>query len=148
MLILIRHGEAVPPTVDPDQPLSPAGQSAVRRLATVLEGMDLSAFYHSPKTRARQTATLLQQHLRPAALLQERAGLAPYDDPGLLLSDIARWTRSSVICSHLPFLSRLLCRLLGHDQETPLVIFYPATAVVLEQGPEGRWLIRAVIPPG
>ena len=113
-LILVRHGEALPMEVDPDQPLSPAGQSAVRGLAEVLDrsGIEVAAFYHSPKTRARQTATMLQQHLHPAAILRERGGLSPYDDPEPLVTDIGSWTRTSLICGHLPFLSRLLCRLL------------------------------------
>jgi broad specificity phosphatase PhoE len=64
-LILVRHAE---PEVNPKQPaaewpLTGRGEFAVRRLATVLSGLEPTWIVTSPERKARETAALLAESL-------------------------------------------------------------------------------------
>lgn len=64
-LILVRHAE---PEVDPtlaaaEWPLTSRGEFAVRRLATVLSGLEPGWIVSSPERKARETAALIAESL-------------------------------------------------------------------------------------
>ena len=61
-LWIVQHGEARPEKEDPDRPLSVQGRMDILRLVPVLEIAEVSVprILHSGKTRARQTAELLE----------------------------------------------------------------------------------------
>ena len=57
-LYLVHHGEAVPPGVDPQRPLSEGGSASVEQVAekAAMQGAKPAVVWHSGKLRARQTA--------------------------------------------------------------------------------------------
>ena len=59
-LLLVHHGDAVGPGVDPMRPLSSVGRAATERLAGLAaqRGVKPDVIWHSGKLRARQTAEL------------------------------------------------------------------------------------------
>jgi len=67
-LYLMRHGSTGPALYgrmvgSSDVPLGPEGPEQVRRAAARLAGIGFSAFYTSPKLRARQSAAIIEDEL-------------------------------------------------------------------------------------
>lgn len=148
-LYLVQHGEAVGKDQDQERPLSDQGKHDVERLAAFLARLGLRAarFYHSGKTRAGQTAELLQWAVAPNGRPEARSGLGPTDPVAPLAEEIAGWEADAAIAGHQPFLGRLLGLLTVGQEEAEVVAFTPATAVCLERGAAGGWQIAWVVPP-
>ena len=135
-LYLVRHGQAVPKEVDADQPLSDAGRAGVERVASALRdrGVRVGQVFHSGKARARQTA--------------EINGIAPLDPTDGLAETVASWTEDTMVVGHLPFMDKMVARLVTGGEEPTLVVFSPATVVCLQRDQDGqRWRIDWVLKP-
>ncbi len=130
-LWLVRHGEAVPPEVDPERPLSPAGAAGVARAAAALAGrtgtFDLVA--SSGKRRARQTAEILGAAASYAAdRIVDTESLGPNAAVGSFVAFLeASGAGGSVLCvGHLPSLAEFASFLLTAGDPVRLE-FGPAT---------------------
>lgn len=148
-LYLVRHGEAVSRNQDPERPLSQRGRSDVEGVATRLAkaGARASVALHSGKLRARQTAQLLGPSLGLQQPMQQVPGLNPSDPVEPFASEVDRWTADTLVVGHLPFMSRLVSRLVAGDAEAPVLGFGAGTAVCLEREAAGSWSIAWVIHP-
>lgn len=148
-LYLVQHGPAKSETEDPQRPLTEEGRRTVERVAAFLAplGLRIERIEHSGKLRARQTAELLAQALRPAAGICEAEGLAPNDDAGIVAARLARETANLMVVGHLPHLSRLVSRLLGLAADRPAVQFQMGGLVRLDRSDAGEWVIRWVLTP-
>lgn len=84
-LYLIRHADAKREGEDPLRPLSESGVRDIKVVASYLFRMGIKAdqIFHSGKLRARQTAEVLAESLRPSMGTIESEGLNPLDDPGI-----------------------------------------------------------------
>jgi phosphohistidine phosphatase len=137
-LFLVHHGEALAPTVDPRQPLSPAGQAAVERLARLAaeHGARPAVVWHSGKLRARQTAEAFWRECNALAAFSASRDLQP-DDPPVWLRDRLRYeTRDILVAGHFPHLPRLLALLIERDTQGPPP-FPPHGAVALHTDDDG-----------
>ena len=108
-LYLMQHGACLSTKIDPDQPLSPVGRDAVAQSAQAVSRMGLTfdAILCSPKTRARQTATILAETLRyPPSRIHESDTFLPMASPRESLEEIKRFekARTVLVCGHLPSL--------------------------------------------
>ena len=148
-LILVRHGHAVPETVDRLRPLSETGREEARRTAALLRSKALSValICHSQKERARETAGILKMMFCPGARLIEREGLAPDDRTDSVAEMLHQERENLCLVGHLPFVSCLLSRLVTGHEEPALVPFRTGTAAVLERDESGRWSVQSVIQP-
>jgi len=83
LLILVHHGDAVGPEVDPMRPLSSVGRAATERLArdAMARGVKPDAIWHSGKLRARQTAEIFWKVCNPLSPFTAERGLLPDDPP-------------------------------------------------------------------
>ena len=83
MILLVHHGPAVGPEIDPMRPLSSVGRAATERLAAAVaqRGVQPHAIWHSGKLRARQTAELFWKACNPLASFSAERGLQPGDPP-------------------------------------------------------------------
>ncbi len=137
MILLVHHGPAVGPEVDPMRPLSSVGRAATERLAAAAaqRGVQPQAIWHSGKLRARQTAELFWKACNPLASLSAERGLQPDDSPRLMRDQLTGETRSILIAGHMPSLSRLLASLLGEPHGSMSVVFPQHGCVALE--PDG-----------
>ena len=81
MLFLVQHGEAISKELDPDRPLSPAGNEAVTRMAAFMKhsGIGLDRVLHSGKTRARQTAEIFAKSICESGATESIEGIKPND---------------------------------------------------------------------
>ena len=125
-LWLVRHGEAVPASVDPARPLSAGGIRAVSAAASALSGrlgrLDLAA--SSGKLRARQTAEILCAAAGyPPDRLEETQTLSPDADPERFLAFLEEHKgKETILCvGHLPSIALIASSLLSAGDPVRLV---------------------------
>jgi phosphohistidine phosphatase len=148
-LYLVQHGDAVPERLDPGRPLSAAGRREVGAVARLLAaaGARVARVVHSGKLRAQQTAELLATALAPGTVPQVMAGLSPNDSIEPTARTIADWTSDVMLVGHLPFMGKLVARLVGGDEGKPVAAFVPGTVVCLERNEANRWTIVWMVRP-
>lgn len=147
-LYLVQHGDALPEDVDPARPLSSQGRTDVERVAALLAGhaRGIARVLHSGKTRAEQTAEILARQIGAGAPLQAVSGLNPLDDPEDWAQRVDAATEDVILVGHLPFMSKLISRLLVGDADIGVVAFEPGSVVCLERD-DGHWTIAWMLRP-
>ena len=148
-LYLVQHGDAVPEQLDPERPLSAVGRREVEAVARLLAGTGAPAVRvaHSGKLRAQQTAELLATALAPDTAPEIMTGLNPNDPVEPMARGIADWTSDVMLVGHLPFMAKLVARLVAGDERRPVAAFVPGTVVCLEQAETGDWVIAWMVRP-
>jgi len=145
---LIQHGEAKPESEDPDRSLTDRGREEVwliaRHAADI--GVNVSKILHSGRLRAKQTAEILAEQLRPTGGVEETSGLSPGDQLDSAKSLIEQAREPVMVVGHLPHLSRLLSLLVTGKPEMELVRFRVGGVVSLVKG-DGRWSIAWILTP-
>lgn len=121
-LLLIHHAEAVSPAVDPQRPLTEAGQTHAARMAELARdrGARPSAIWHSGKLRGRQTGHAFLSICAPFADFKMVRGLAPDDPPSIIHAAIQRESKDLALVGHWPSLPALLQRLSPASAPLPL----------------------------
>ncbi len=145
---LVQHGAAKSKEEDPDRPLEQAGRDEVDRVArsAASTGVEVACIHHSGKTRARQTAEILADHLTPAKGLGPVAGLSPMDDLQTA-RDLVEWASEPVmLVGHLPHLARLASLLLSDDPEKEIIAFRMGGIVCLDKRETG-WVLGWMLTP-
>jgi phosphohistidine phosphatase len=147
-LYLVRHGEAVHEQVDPQRPLSDAGRRGVQRVADHLAplGLQVKRILHSGKARAEQTAALLAPAFGGAPL-EQAAGLNPNDSTEPFARTVAEYRDDTMVVGHLPFMGKLVSRLVTGDERRSIVSFPAGAVVCLERGEETGWSIDWIVSP-
>jgi len=148
-LYLVQHGDAVSKEVDPERPLSEQGEADVARVASSLgrAKVRVPRVFHSGKTRAEQTAKMLADTIEPGAGPQLIAGIGPNDPTDAFLQQVKDWTEETMIVGHLPFMAKLVSRLVIGDDEPPLITYRPGSVVCVERSEDGRWSIAWMLRP-
>jgi phosphohistidine phosphatase len=148
-LYLVQHGDAVSEQSDPERPLSAAGRREVEAVARLLAGagVHVARVVHSGKLRAQQTAELLAAVLAPGMVPETMTGLNPNDPIEPVARTIAEWTSDVMLVGHLPFMGKLVARLVAGDERKPVAAFVPGTVVCLESGETSRWAVRWMVRP-
>lgn len=148
-LFLVQHGDAVSKAADPDRPLSDGGRQDVERLAAFLAGRTIGAarVLHSGKTRARQTAEILASAVAPGVHIEAAPGLDPNDPTAPMAEAASRWAEDTLVVGHLPFMDRLVARLVGGRETGGVAGFHPGSLVCLERADGGAWAIAWMIRP-
>ena len=111
-LYLSRHGEASHSGPGAPSSLTPRGLTNVTNMAEYLsqkKKIKISTLWHSPLTRAFQTAEIYRKTFGiPAALVAEKETLAPDGDFNQTYQELTHWKGGDLlIVSHLPFLPNL-----------------------------------------
>jgi phosphohistidine phosphatase len=148
-LYLVQHGDAVPEQVDPERPLSATGRRDVGAVARVLASARKrpERIAHSGRLRAQQTAELFAAALAPGMVPEVVTGLNPNDPVQPVAQRIADWTSDVMLVGHLPFMGKLVARLVAGDERKPVAAFVPGTVVCLEHDEAGHWVIRWMVRP-
>jgi phosphohistidine phosphatase len=148
-LYLVQHGTALTGEVDPARPLSESGYQDVQARADFLKGAGIRVerVWHSGKLRAEQTAHLLAKAVLPRGKIEQVGGIGPNDDMAGFVSDADVWEQDILVVGHLPFLSRLVARLITGDPEHQVVGFVPGSVVCLERCDIDRWILLWMIRP-
>jgi len=135
MLLLVHHGDAVGPAVDPMRPLSERGIAASTALAAAVasRGVKPDLIWHSGKIRALQTAQIFRRACNPQATFAAVHGLQPSDPPRWIRDELLGDGRSILLVGHMPHLPGLLSLLRGQSPEGAAPDFPLHGCVALER---------------
>jgi phosphohistidine phosphatase len=145
----VRHAEAKRETEDPSRPLSEKGIQDINRVAAYVSKLDIriGRIFHSAKLRAKQTAEILFENLKPVKGMSEVDGLSPLDDPHIWAERLKDVPGDIVLVGHLPHLARLASLLLFEDNEKNPLSFNPAGIACLRRGENGIWSLHWMLTP-
>jgi phosphohistidine phosphatase len=149
LLYLLRHAHALDSQDDDARLLSPQGRRQVERLAAFLARSGAfapSELWHSPLTRARETAAHLAAGLRLKSRLVAVAGMRPEDDPAELVSRLTRAPEALALVGHEPYLSALASFLLTRET-SPAIVSFEKCALLALEGADGYWTVRWHLAP-
>ncbi len=148
-LYLVRHGRAKSKQVDSAQNLSEEGQREAAKMAGFIKarGLHVGAVWHSGKARAAQTAEVLVSAVKTDGGLVQHDGLAPNDPIEPVRIKIEQHNTDLMIVGHLPFLSKLTCKLLSDDETRGIISFPTGGVVCLEHIAEVDWKLAWMITP-
>ena len=124
LIYLSRHGEASHTGPDKPSSLTPRGQADVTRMAEFLvekKNFKINAIWHSPKTRAVQTAQIYWKVLEnPKTPMEEKISLSPDGDIHEIYNDLLHQKAGNfLLVSHLPFLPDLISLLTRDSPGAP-----------------------------
>ena len=148
-LFLVQHGKSLPKNEDPKKGLSKEGIAETKRIAEVAKGYNIhvSGITHSGKTRARQTAEIIESILKPEGGIQESSGLNPIDDVTAFAEKIDS-TANRMLVGHLPFMERMTSYLITGSIEKPVFKFQNSGIVCLDKYPTTPfWVIKWTLMP-
>ncbi|MEW6409243.1 MAG: phosphohistidine phosphatase SixA [Nitrospirota bacterium] len=148
-LYLIQHAEAKREEEDSSRPLSEKGWQDIKKVASYASRLNLkvSEIIHSGKLRAKQTAEVLAENLKPARGIRETDGLAPLDDPKIWVERLKGVTDDTMLAGHLPHLGKLASLLLCGDKDKNIVAFKMAGIVCLKRDDAGAWSLQWMLTP-
>ncbi len=140
-LYIVQHGDSVPKNIDPDRPLSDRGRADIQRLTEWLSSHNVQVvqILHSGKTRAKETAEILQPLLKSPAQIYERQGLAPNDSPEAFLHQLRDPQKDTLVAGHMPFVARTVSQALTGAPDRQLVAFVPGSVAGLERSDGTSW---------
>ncbi len=148
-IYLVRHGEYLLNDMQKAGELSENGIAEIKSLVALLKPLKLpvSNILHSGKTRAEQTARLLEEAFISDEPPQKFCGINPEDIVESVINDVRNWGSDVVLVGHLPFMSRFVSKLLTNDETKEIVIFHTGTMVCLEGDAVSSWAINWVLTP-
>jgi len=147
-LYLVRHGEAQSAEIDPSRGLTTKGIQDITKVAEFLANAHLTVnnIFHSGKTRAQQTASILADHITLRHGVFDSEGLSPNDDPSIWAVRLSGVSEDTMLVGHLPHLARLAARLLCDDFKSPVITFHSASILCIVRSQEG-WNVEWMIIP-
>ena len=149
MLYLAQHGEAVAKEVDPDRPLSINGKDAVTRMAAFLKnaGISVELVLHSGKTRTKQTAEIIAKSICESGATETISAINPNDPVSEFIKHVERFNTPTIIVGHLPFMAKLISKLLIGRDDITLVEYQPGSVVCLSKTDDNHWTIHWMLRP-
>ncbi len=148
-LFLVQHGKSLPKEVNADCPLSDEGRHIVEHIARTAAGyrLNVSLINHSGKTRARETAEIMANFLKPPGGIQAVQGLNPLDDVTVAAQHLNPQSNIMLV-GHLPFMERLVSFLTTGTPEKLVVKFQNGGIVCLDRLPDAAaWFIKWMLMP-
>jgi phosphohistidine phosphatase len=148
-LYLVRHGEAYSEAADPHQSLTEAGKATAEGMAQLAAAFKIpvSQIFHSGKTRARQTAEIFSNYLKPSAGVTEIKAINPYDDVINIAAGLDP-ALNTMLVGHLPFMERLVSYLVTGSPDKSIIKFQTGGIVCLDQiEKNGSWHVKWALMP-
>jgi phosphohistidine phosphatase len=148
-MYLVQHGDAKSDQEDPLRPLSAKGREDMARVAAYLSQLNIpvAKIFHSAKLRAKQTAEILFEYLRPVRGVTESDGLSPLDEPAIWAERLRDVPDGVILVGHLPHLARLASLLLCGGTDKNIVSFRMAGIVCLRRDDAGSWSVQWMLTP-
>jgi phosphohistidine phosphatase len=146
---LVQHADAKKEEIDPARPLSEKGLQDIKKIASYVSQLNIKVYkiFHSSKLRARQTAEILSENLKPIKGISEIDGLAPLDDPNIWAVRLKDIPDDIVLVGHLPHLGKLSSLLLCGNADKNVVSFKMAGIVCLKKDDTGIWSLQWMLTP-
>lgn len=149
LIYLVQHADAKKEEEDPARPLSEKGLKDIRRVASYVSQLNIKVYkiFHSSKLRAKQTAEVLSENLKPTRGISEVDGLAPLDDPNMWAVRLKEIPDDIMLVGHLPHLAKLASLLLCGNADKNIVSFKMAGIVCLKRDETGTWYLQWMLTP-
>jgi phosphohistidine phosphatase len=146
---LVQHADAKKEEVDPSRPLSEKGLQDIKKVASYVLQLNIKVYkiFHSGKLRAKQTAEVLSENLKPTKGITEVGGLAPLDDAEIWEERLKGMTDDIILVGHLPHLNRLASLLLCGNADKNAVSFKMAGIVCIKRNDIGEWSLQWILTP-
>ena len=146
---LVQHADAKKEEVDPSRSLSEKGLQDIKKVASYVSQLNIKVYkiFHSGKLRAKQTAEVLSENLKPTKGITEVGGLAPLDDAEIWEERLKGMTDDIILVGHLPHLDRLASLLLCGNADKNVVSFKMAGIVCLKKNDIGEWSLQWTLTP-
>ncbi|MCP4569854.1 MAG: phosphohistidine phosphatase SixA [FCB group bacterium] len=149
-LYLVQHGEAAVRQGESERSLTEKGISNLLKMTAFMDihaGFSVGAIYHSGILRARQTAEILAEHIKPPVKLQETDGLAPMAQPEIWAERLREMNEDTMLVGHMPHMSRLPSYLVTGNDEAGVVMIHNGGITCLSRDPGGHWSVVWVVTP-
>jgi len=148
-LYLVQHGASKSESDDPLRGLTDEGRQTVEQMAILLGslGLALDRVQHSERLRARQTAEIMAERLRPHRGTKQVGGLGPNDYVEPMRDRLQTESNNLMLVGHLPYLSRLVAMLLGVHKDHTVLEFRMGGVVRIDRNESGEWIVRWAITP-
>lgn len=148
-LYLVQHADAKREEEDPTRPLSKKGLQDINRVASYVSNLNIRVYkiFHSNKLRAKQTAEVLSENVKPIKGVSEVEGLAPLDNPDIWAERLKDIPDDVILVGHLPHLGKLSSLLLCGNADKNVVSFKMAGIVCLKKNDIGEWSLQWMITP-
>ncbi len=146
---LVQHGKAFSKVENPNRPLTEVGSNESFTMANYLSRVlkkNVSSIVHSGKMRAKQTAVIFGEHLKPSIGIKDGDGLNPTSDPSIWMIRLRKITHDIMLIGHLPHLLKLGTLLLTDDERGSFINFQNSGVVCLEKK-DNAWAINWIITP-
>lgn len=150
MIYLIQHAQAKSKEEDPNRPITDQGREEITNVSEFISEnieIEIKRIYHSGKTRAKQTAEVLNEYLQPPEGIEQADGLDPEAEVEVWLRQLNEIQEDTMLVGHLPHLNKLTSRLLGENENKKMVDFRNAGIVCLVKSEDDLWLVLWVIIP-
>lgn len=148
-LYLVRHGDSsLSARTDNERELSEQGEREVQQIANLILPLNLAIpiVWHSEKRRALQTATILSG-IFPNAILQSTSDLDPMASLAPILDKIYTSPDDLLLVGHMPFMGRLISKLIVGEEDKNIVNFGTSCMVCLERVITHYWAINWMLKP-
>lgn len=148
-LYLVRHADARKEEEDPSRALSEKGVYDITRISSYVAqlGLNVLQIFHSHKLRARQTAEILFEYLKPVKGFAEADGLSPLDHPEIWAARLQDTHDNMLLVGHLPHLGRLAALLLCGQPEKNIITFRTAGIACMKRDDTGAWSSEWILTP-
>lgn len=148
-LYLVQHAEAKREEEDPLRPLSEKGLQDIKRVASYVSNLNIRVYkiFHSNKLRAKQTAEILYENLKPIKGVSEVEGLAPLDNPDIWVERLKDIPDDVILVGHLPHLAKLASLLFCGNADKNVVGFKMGGIVCLKRDDAKVWSFEWMLTP-
>jgi len=148
-LYLVQHADAKTQEEDPSRPLSEKGLQDIKRVSSYVSNLNIMVYkiFHSNKLRAKQTAEVLSENIKPANGVSEVEELAPLDNPGTWAERLKDIPDNVVLVGHLPHLGKLASLLICGNADKNVVGFKMGGIVCLKRDDVGKWSFEWMLTP-
>ncbi len=90
---------------------------------------------------------MLAAAVAPGVKAETRGDLAPNDPTEAFAETLAAWREDAMVVGHLPFMARLVTRLVAKGGDGTTVNYLPGSLVCLERDEAGAWAIAWMLRP-
>ena len=149
LIYLVQHADAKREEEAPSRPLSEKGLKDIEKVASYVSKLNIKVhkIFHSSKLRAKQTAEVLSENLKPVIGISGVDGLAPLDDPQIWVERLKNIPDDVILVGHLPHLAKLSSLLLCGNAEGNIVSFKMAGIVCLKRDDAAAWSVQWMLTP-
>ncbi|MDD5456082.1 MAG: phosphohistidine phosphatase SixA [Candidatus Margulisbacteria bacterium] len=148
---LLRHGIAEDGADDFNRNLSLEGRQEIKKLARFVNHhfkLTVVEIIHSGLIRAKQTADIFAEEIKPVKGVYEGRALDPMADPNVWAKKLSGSGHDIMLVGHNPHLTRLAAILTSKNDEQEIIKIKKGSLICLQPNNDDGWSILWTLYPG